>query len=313
MLLLKDIIKRIFRTYGFDVISGGEKEEWSLLASKENFSIAIGYNTNEVKKNDLVKFLSFSSELNTNKNIYISTNEFDIEAKKFAEEMGITIWEREKLEEQIGRTILMEAGTKYSKGIYEDIFSYIVRKGVLEIPKEMQFTENERAIKQKIKKKDIEKIAGKIMHFHPILELFPYYVFGYKAEILIEGKLDVNRLEGTIAVNGITKEVEEWDYDEESFQFEISPIKHKAKIDVKKANLILRAFIVKTNTKKITVKSEKHGIVIYEKKKIEPNTETIEINFNGLYYLPIWHIEGTNGLMKINAVNGNVIKEEIRG
>lgn len=312
MLLLRDVIKRIFRIYGFDVISGGEKEEWNLLATKDNFNIIIGYNANEVKKSDLVRFLSLSGELKAEKSIYISPNSFDFESKNFAEEMGIIIWEREKLEEQIGRTILMECGTKYSKGVFEDIFSYSVKRGEVEIPKEMQFTEEEKVLKQKIKKRDAERIAEKILHPHSFLELFPYYVFEYKVEVLIEGKLDVNKLEGVIAVNGITKEVEEWEEDEGSFQFELSPIKHKAKIDVKKANLILRAFIVKTNTKEITVKSEKHGIVMYEKKKIEPNTETIEINFRGLFYLPIWHVEGINGLMKINAVNGNIVKEEVR-
>lgn len=309
MLLLRDVIKKIFNAYGYDVMSGGEKEDWILLATKEKISIAIGYNNNDVKKSDLVRFLSNSSEINADKHIYISTALFEEDAKKFAEEMNIILWEIEKLEEQIGKTTLMDCGIKYKNEDFDAFFQSSKRK---EINNEVGFSEDEKPLKANIKKKDAEKIAEKIMHKHLILELFPYYIFEYKCEILIEGKIDMKKLEGMIGVNAITKDVIEWEETEEGSNYEVAPIKHRTKFDMKKAMLISRAYIVKSNTKEITMKVEKQGNVLYEKKRIEPNTETIEMINKGIYYLPIWHVEGTNGIMKINAVNGEVVKEEIR-
>ena len=43
---------------------------------------------------------------------------------------------------------------------------------------------------------------------------------------------------------------------------------------------------------------------------MSPKEDAIEINRRGLIYLPVWCVEGSNGVMIINATTGKVVKED---
>ena len=44
---------------------------------------------------------------------------------------------------------------------------------------------------------------------------------------------------------------------------------------------------------------------------MKPKFEAIDMNTKGIHYLPVWCIEGSNGLMIIDASSGKIIKEDI--
>ena len=47
-----------------------------------------------------------------------------------------------------------------------------------------------------------------------------------------------------------------------------------------------------------------------ERKVLSPRSEDIVLRGVGLYYLPIWCVEGVHGVMIINAGTGKIISED---
>jgi hypothetical protein len=47
-----------------------------------------------------------------------------------------------------------------------------------------------------------------------------------------------------------------------------------------------------------------------EKKLVSPKSDSIELEDMGIFYLPIWCIEGVKGVMILNASTGKIISED---
>jgi hypothetical protein len=166
-------------------------------------------------------------------------------------------------------------------------------------------------IKPKVTKDQASSMASKIVRgFRFNLELIPYYIFNYTCEFE-SGLPEDARSSGMIGINGLTSNIEEWrgslkttrNLEEEHTKLEI-------KFPYDKALALAREAVVELNTKSIETREESDQTIIFEKKKLKPKADAIEIESKGLYYLPVWCIEGSNGLMIIDASTGKVIKED---
>jgi hypothetical protein len=117
---------------------------------------------------------------------------------------------------------------------------------------------------------------------------------------------------GILSINGLTSNVEDWSDNIETVKNIDEP---HTKLDVKfsydNAISLIKQAIMERNTKLIETREEYDSTIIFEKKKLKPKPEAIDINSKGLYYLPVWCIEGSNGLMIIDANTGKVIKEDM--
>lgn len=315
MLVLKDVISRVFRTYGFDVIEGNDISEWDFLASKDSVNIAIKYSTGRaVTKADILNFLSINGNVNINKRIFITTEGFDGEAKKLAKEVNILLWDKERFQKEIGKAVLLETGTKFSKGTFESMFNQrpVERCENIDFSfLQLEFSKDDNIIKPKITQERAKEIASNIVRpYGAVLELVPYFLCDYRCEILVDGKLDTKADKGMIAVNAITKKSEKWDWPMElSKELDYTPTKLKPKIDIKKASEIAKEAIINLNTKVVSVSIDKGSEVMFETRRIEPKDGALEIDSKGLFYLPTWYIEGSNGAITVNAVNGAIIKD----
>jgi hypothetical protein len=277
---LKDILSNVFKAHGF-AVSGDRL----LIAVKNETRIMVGYKDGGIAKEDVAELLSGEAD----KRIFASTQFFDDELQSFAKRSNIILWDRDQLEKEIGKAVLL-AGS--------DVF-FEKEEG------------KEFIVKPKIGMNDAKAMGTKLGGPSAALELIPYYVYNYSCEVLIEGSLDTKRNTGVIAVNGVTKEAEEWSMDIEVGTPDFGYAKLPARINEKKAWEIAYQRIIELNTKVVEVMDERDVAIVFEKRKIKPKEDALSVNLSGLYYLPIWNIKGKTGVMIINAVTSEIIKEEI--
>ncbi len=168
-------------------------------------------------------------------------------------------------------------------------------------------------MKPNVTMSEVGEISKKIVQgFRFDLELIPYYVFDYTCELVVEGKTTPQINQGTLAVNGLTNNVETWDFDFETvMDVETTHTKLEPRFDEDKAFDTAKESAITMNTREIQTVDDRGAVTIYEKKKVRPKEGAIDISKRGLIYLPVWCVEGSNGVMIINATTGKVIKEDI--
>ncbi|MCK5559311.1 MAG: hypothetical protein KAJ51_01915, partial [Thermoplasmata archaeon] len=166
-------------------------------------------------------------------------------------------------------------------------------------------------IKPKVTKDQAASMASKIVRgFRFNLELIPYYIFNYICEFE-SGLPEDARSSGMIGINGLTSNIEEWRGSLKTTRYlEEEHTKLDIKFPYDKALALVREAVIELNTKSIETREESDQTIIFEKKELKPKADAIEIKSKGLYYLPVWCIEGSNGLMIIDASTGKVIKED---
>jgi hypothetical protein len=167
-------------------------------------------------------------------------------------------------------------------------------------------------IKPKVTKDLAETMANKIVKgFRFNLELIPYFVFNYSCTLNSEKHEPITD-SGIISINGLTSNVEDWEENVETIHTLDEPhTKLDAKLNQDNALSMVKKAVMERNTKMIETREEYDSTIIFEKKKLKPKPEAIDIDSKGLFYLPVWCIEGSNGLMIIDANSGKVIKEDI--
>jgi hypothetical protein len=168
-------------------------------------------------------------------------------------------------------------------------------------------------MKPEITMSDVSEISKKIIQgFRFDLELIPYYVFEYSCELVVEGQNTPQISTGTLAVNGLTNNAESWEFTFETVaDLETTHTKLEPKFDENKAFETAKESAITLNTKEVQTIDDRGAVTIYEKKKVSPKEGAIDIQRRGLIYLPVWCVEGSNGVMIINANSGKVIKEDI--
>lgn len=325
---LIEILKKILRSYDFKVT--GEFQN-HFLAQKDDSKIACALlpPIEEIGFSDLMA-LKKEFPIDLDKLILVSTLDIPEELVNAASDENILLWDKKKLQEEIGRAVLADTDEDFleedSKVVTPE---YDVPKPK-EAPEDIKMPptmdqihvkiesiqsekEGEVIIKPQITISDVSEISKRIVQgFRFDLELVPYYVFDYSCELIIEGKPSPQISSGILAVNGLTNHAEGWDFEFQTVsELETTHTKLEPKFDEKKAYETAKESAVTLNTREIQTVDDRGAVTIYEKKKVRPKEGAIDIKKRGLIYLPVWCVEGSNGVMIINATTGKVIKEDI--
>lgn len=327
---LMEILKKILKSYDF--ILTGEFSNY-VLASKEGSNVAAGVLEGK-EKITISDVLAFKAEMpqNLDEIILVTALEVNQELEDSARKENIFLWGKRRLEEEIGRAVLSGVGGEFSgEGLLDEILGETEGVTLEEIPAEgKQMPLEAEPIKVRIEPKGAEEVKEVIMKPHVTmgevgeiskkivqgfrfdLELIPYYVFDYTCELVVEGKATPQINNGTLAVNGLTNNVETWDFDFETvMDVETTHTKLEPRFDEDKAFDTAKESAITLNTREIQTVDDRGAVTIYEKKKVRPKEGAIDISKRGLIYLPVWCVEGSNGVMIINATTGKVIKEDI--
>jgi len=145
------------------------------------------------------------------------------------------------------------------------------------------------------------------------LQFIPYHMFDYQVELEDDEGALVIRNNGTLAVNALTGQAQEWNQ---------SP-SMRASLPADRAASVLRPSIdsmaayeqanraVKDLHTRVVERVEERGTVtVFQKLHVKPRDGAIELRSRGVIFLPVWCIEAPQGVAVVNANTGRIVKEE---
>lgn len=223
------------------------------------------------------------------------------------------VWDREAIEHEIGRVHIENIMGEKDHGLVDefgaDDYPKMVTAEDLDKATDQDF--GEKIVKPIIEMDDVKQIAAQtVAGFLHRLELVPHYVFKYKAPLYI----DENRLgieTGLLAVNALTHKVDAWPTDLDIvFSLELTHKRLEPLIDIDEAKNLVMQEVMKRHTFERDIVKEENHVTVTEKKMVSPKSDSIELEGLGIFYLPIWCIEGVKGVMILNASTGKIISED---
>jgi len=326
----RELLEEIFRHYNY-FVSFSRTDPTYLVAKKGDVRIAVGYffGDREVVVYDLKRFLSAAEESRYTGFFYITNTKFEYHARKFAQEMGIILWERKKLVEELGKIRLAQFekeafGEKTSQ--VQPPFQPLPQSQIFEVKEPKSFSERLRYLfsekekgsdfekedvlpqKRKIEEKeyfinlkvsleDIYKKFKKGKVLGVTLHYVPYFCFDYSCEIYNEKSEFEKKKKGCIAVNGITGQCEEWSGELEAEEvnkaggLKVTP-RYKPDELWKK----VKDAIITTNT----TEEFKNG----RQRWFTPKKETVYYSYKGTYYLPFYNVALQEKNIIVDATTG---------
>jgi hypothetical protein len=334
---------KIFKSHGFDIDNALNYNKY-IFSHKDNVTLSIGYSDpdEEISIGNLRSFYKSSKKDNADRLIYILPENYPNVIDRFAEDRNIQLWDRERFEREIGKALMVDIDTNGELLDWDEFFSADTKTSTQTTAAQSQTDdiipimvplvsleedqdkdtdptvqtdmEDISIIKPNISKDMVASMANKIVKgFRFNLELIPYYVFGFTCKFNLDDKTeDEDITTGQIGINGLTSNVEDWLEGVETVNELDEPhTKIEVKFPFDSALSLAKKEVMERNTRFIETKQEYDSTIIFEKKKLKPKPEAISIHNKGLYYLPVWCIEGSNGLMIIDSNSGKIIKEEI--
>lgn len=169
----------------------------------------------------------------------------------------------------------------------------------------------ERIIRPIINLEDVKEISRQtVAGFRHRLELVPHFVYSFTCPMY----MDANRVsveKGLVAVNGLTHKVESWsERNDVVFSLDIIHKRLEPTISIEDAKKVALKEIMRVHTFEKEQIHEENHVTLTEKKKVSPREEEISLEDRGIFYLPIWCVEGVHGVMIIDAGTGKVVSED---
>lgn len=210
----------------------------------------------------------------------------------------VEIWDREVLVQKVGEMKLekaiMEGIAEGEKGLFgpDDDFSFNIEE-----------RKKETTLKPILNFNQISELGEKqVKGFKYRLELVPHHLFYYKVwwdeDEITHGKL---------YLNGISGKRNFWEkrFDRVS-DIKRSHIKLEPNISKEDSTEKALAAIKDRHSVEMEEKWEEEGVTIVEKSEDAPSKENIELKDVGIVYVPMWAVEGTEGIVVINAATGKI-------
>jgi hypothetical protein len=349
LLDLSKVISSLFQTYGYDIESRSTASRY-ILAKKDNMALSIGYRDfgQEITTKDILNFMATAEGDDPQKSIFISVSGILPEIRKTAEDGGVTLWDKEKLEKEIGRVLLKDVEsigdlgeghfiralgvetTPVLSGIRtassQDLdpekaeeLGLIVHTGELAKKFDTDYlidepagdgTETDLFLTPSLTQDAAKNLAKKTLSNVSInMKLLPYYIYDYSCQIAQESGDFITEIKGKLALNTVMGGIYKWGEEQQIIdKMEGEYSKLMPQIDESVATRKILDAIIEMNTKVVETMEETESVTIIEKKKVRRKEDAIDIERSKVVYLPIWCAEGSNGQMIIDATNGEVMK-----
>jgi len=226
-------------------------------------------------------------------------------------ERSVTVWDREVLGAELGRARQGRAGAE--RGPIDELLATDFPKFLsIEQMGGLQDTAvGERIVRPVISVEDVREMAkDAVAGFRQHLDLVPYYVFSYTCPLFMDGqKVKVER--GALSVNGLTQKVEPWaERSEVVYTLDTDHKRLDAAIDDQDARRAAKRELMRVNTFDQEHVLEQEHVILTEKKPGRPRDEEIDLQGRGVFYIPVWFVEGVHGAMSIDASTGRVVSED---
>jgi len=145
------------------------------------------------------------------------------------------------------------------------------------------------------------------------LQYMPFHMFDYQVELEDEEGDMVVRDNGTLAVNALTGQAQEWNL----AHTYASGLPHETEASVLKPTIDGMAAYEQANravkdlhTRVVERVEERGTVTVFVKRHVKPRDGAIDIIPRGLVYMPVWCLEAPGGVAIVNASTGRIVKEE---
>ena len=222
---------------------------------------------------------------------------------------GVVVWDREAIEHEVGRTRIEALVGEEDHGLIDDLyaddFPILAQDNVQEL------TEEERIVPLQVTLNDVVELSAKsVAGFSHRLELVPHFVFSYNAPLYV-GEGRIGNKEGIMAVNAMTRTAEFWTEVPGTVpRLDQAYKRLEPTMEEEEAVSLVRSAVEKEHTYDRDTVRESGQVTMTEKVMVHPRLEEGSVRFMGMFYMPIWCIEGTKGVMVINASTGKVLSED---
>ena len=145
------------------------------------------------------------------------------------------------------------------------------------------------------------------------LQYIPYHLFDYQVELEDEVGDIVVKDNGTLAVNALTGQAQEWNI---AHTYAKGPPQKpdasvlKPTIDGMAAYEQANRAVKELHTRVVERVEERGTVTVFVKRHVKPRDGAIDIDTRGLVYMPVWCIEAPEGVAVINASSGRIVKDE---
>jgi len=222
----------------------------------------------------------------------------------------VVVWDREAVEHEIGRTRIEKMVGEEDHGLIDDLYA----DDFPQMDVESDFNEEERIIPLHMSLQDVVELSAKAVGgFSHRLELVPHYVFSYEAPLYV-GEGRIGSKEGIMSVNALTKVVEGWTEVPQTVpHLEQGHKRLEPLIEEEDASSLAKVAVESEHTYERDMVRENGQITMTERVTVRPRLESGSVRSLGLFYVPIWCVEGTKGVMILNASTGKVLSEDLFG
>ncbi|MEF8873326.1 MAG: hypothetical protein V5A88_01500 [Candidatus Thermoplasmatota archaeon] len=213
----------------------------------------------------------------------------------------VEIWGREELIEKFGKMMLEKTflegvaeGEKGIKGPSQGFDFDIEHEG------------GERILAPIIEFEEVSELGEKMVKgFKYTLELVPHYLYDYRVE-----KEEGETAQGKLYLNSVSGKPNFWEKPFESMdEMKRSHVKLEPNIPQEESGKRALNAVMDKFTEKKEKRWEENGTTIVEKEHERPSAEDIDLQKRGVVYVPMWAVEGTDGIVVINAARGKVERE----
>ncbi|OPY27707.1 MAG: hypothetical protein A4E31_01089 [Methanomassiliicoccales archaeon PtaU1.Bin030] len=226
---------------------------------------------------------------------------------------SVTVWDQDALEHELGRTRIEGVMGKRENGLVDELmaddFPRMVSPALLEDIRAPAV--GERIVRPVVGLDDVKELSRQtVAGFAHRLELVPHFVYGYVCPLYMDGeKVGVEK--GALSINSLTHRVESWnDRTEVIYALEMAHRTLEPSIGMDDAKRLARKELVKVNSYEKELIREENNVTIIEKRRVAPREEEIVLEDRGVFYIPIWCVEGVHGIMMVNAGTGKVLSED---
>ncbi len=306
MTSLKRVVSEILFSRDFEVW----EEDDHLFARKGDTNVVFCL-LPEYDEEEAGRFLEEFKDFQGSK--IIATLNSRSEASQRSTESRMFIWDRGAIEHEIGRTRIEKILGEEDHGLLDELsaddYPRMVSQEELE---KMDVAEvGERIIRPVIDIDDVKEISRQtIGGFRHRLELVPHYVFEYRCQLDVNGEERISK-NGLLAVNALTRNVEPWHENFDTvFAIEINHRRLEPMIDVEDAREAIREEVIRIHTYEKELIRDDGKVTVMEKRSLAPAPDDVTLVGQGLFYLPVWCVEGVHGVMIINAGTGKIISED---
>jgi hypothetical protein len=288
---MKEIVRSILEMRGYEL---ADKGKW-LIAEKDGLRLNIGFLSRKRLKPSELEHMK-------GKNIIITSDD----RERFKDVRNVVVLDQKELYNDFTKVLFGEKDFE-SSIFYEHISSGDTWEDFTVTPTSES---GENIIRPFMTLPDVVELSKKsVKGFRYVLELVPHYLFHFSCELLPNDGPSMS--DGLIGVNALTRKCEFWNQNFET----VDSLNHvhkkiEPKVSEGEAKDLAKKFAIEQSTTVVENIKEKEHTVVTEKKVIRPRDDELVIDDRGLFYLPIWCVEGTNGVMIVNAAAGKIIEED---